>query len=183
MEWRSAEDVPADVPIEIAGDEQVQPSIVIVIEESGGGRPATGADARLRRHIGERSIAVVAVEGVPPIARDVEIRESVVVVIADGHAHAVVVPGAGETRRGCHIRETAVAVLPIQPVPIRRIPTGEVGGEFCGIVQLPAVNQEDVEKAVVVVVEQGHAAAHGFDQVFLRRRGIAMREIDPGGVG
>ena len=76
-----------------------------------------------------------------------------------------------------------VAILTIQAVPIRRIPAGEVGGEYYRIVQLPAVNQEDVEKAVVVVVQQGHSATHGFDQVFLRRRGIAMREIDPCGVG
>ena len=61
-------------------------------------------------------------------------------------------------------------------------PTGESAGSFYGIVQLSAVHQENIQKAVVVVVEQGDAAAHGFDQVFLRRGGIAMREIDPGGV-
>jgi DUF917 family protein len=62
MEWRSAKDVPADVPIEVACYEQVQPSIVIVVKESSGGRPATSANARLSRNIGERSIAAVAVE-------------------------------------------------------------------------------------------------------------------------
>ena len=72
MEWRSAEDVPADVPIEVAGDEQVQPSVVVVVEKSGRGRPAAGADARLRRHIGESSIAAVAIEGVAPVVRDVD---------------------------------------------------------------------------------------------------------------
>ena len=40
------------------------------------------------------------------------------------------------------------------------------------IVELRAVREEDVEPAVVVVVEQRHAAAHRFDQVLVRGRRV-----------
>src|SRR5262249_49482199 len=162
VERRSAEDVPADVPIEVPGYEQIQPSVVIVVEKSGGGRPAAGADSGLRGDIGERAIAAIAVKGVPAIRGDVEIRESIVVVIADCYAHAVVVPGGGDPRLPGYIRKAPVTILAVQPVPIRGIAPREVSGELCRIVQLPAVHQEDVEKSVVIVVEQSHAATHGF---------------------
>ena len=55
-------------------------------------------------------------------------------------------------------------------------------GSFYGILEPSAIDQEDVEQAVVVVVEQGDAAAHGFDQVLLRGGRIAMLKIQAGGL-
>ncbi len=43
--------------------------------------------------------------------------------------------------------------------------------------ELPAIDQENVEQPVVVVVEERHAAAHRFDQIFLRRGRIHVAEI------
>jgi hypothetical protein len=46
-----------------------------------------------------------------------------------------------------------------------------------GICQLPAIHQKNIEQSVVVVVEERNTAAHGFDQVLLRRGGIDVVEI------
>src|ERR1700722_2623304 len=40
------------------------------------------------------------------------------------------------------------------------------------------IHQENVEQAVIVVIEQGHSARHGLNQVFTRRWRIAQDKID-----
>src|SRR6267378_2946999 len=51
-------------PLDVVGDDQVEPAILVVIKPSSAGRPsAFVGDAGLRRHVGESSIAVVVVEG------------------------------------------------------------------------------------------------------------------------
>ena len=47
---------------------------------------------------------------------------------------------------------------------------------------MAAIDQENVEQAVVIVIKQRYAAAHRFDQVFLRRGGIHMLEIEAAGM-
>ena len=74
-------------------------------------------------------------------------------------------------------------VLAVQAVP--ELAVGLVG-QLAGrhrVVDLRAVREEDVQPAVVVVVEQGHAAAHGLHQVLVRRGGVLVREVDAGRLG
>ena len=47
------------------------------------------ADAGVARHIGERAVSVVAIQRLGSEAGDEEIEVAVVVVVADGDAHAV----------------------------------------------------------------------------------------------
>ena len=80
-------------PQSVIGDDQVEQAVVIVIEPrrtdaQRSGR--LGANAGKRRHVGERSVAVVAIEHVPFRAGNKDVRISVVVVIADGDAGVVV---------------------------------------------------------------------------------------------
>src|SRR5206468_3409807 len=103
---------------------------------------------------------------------------AVVVVVAGGDPHAVVpVAGAVEARRLSDVREAVVQVLAIQAVPVRGLAARKSGGKFHRVVETPAVDEENVEQPVVVVIEEGHSATHGFDQVLLRGRGIAVDEI------
>ncbi len=44
-----------------------------------------------------------------------------------------------------------------------------------------AVGEEDVEEAVVVVVEDGDAAGHGLDGVTARADAVLQLEVDAGG--
>ena len=166
-------------PVEIAGDEQIEPAVVVVIEEAGARAPSAGGDAGLPGDVGERAVPVVAIERVAAVARDVEIREAVVVVVSHRDAHAVMVLWhSGETGLLRHVDERAIVVLPVQPVPESAV--GLVG-RFAvrhGIVDLRAVREEHVQTAVVVVVQQRHAAPHGLNQVLARGGGVLMLEVD-----
>src|SRR5580704_17149133 len=53
-----------DAPIEKARDKQIQPAVVIVIEESRRGRPTAGGDARFRGDIGKRAVAIVVIQNI-----------------------------------------------------------------------------------------------------------------------
>jgi hypothetical protein len=104
------------------------------------------------------------VEGIFAVVGDVEIGETVVVVVADGYADAVVaIAGVGEAGFFGDVGEGAVGILAVEAVPV----FGVLAVEFLGLVhwigQLAAVHQENVEEAVVVVIEEGDASAHGFD--------------------
>ena len=43
---------------------------------------------------------------------------------------------------------------------------------------MAAIYQENIEQAVVIVIEERYAAAHRFDQVFLRRGRIYVFEVE-----
>ena len=43
---------------------------------------------------------------------------------------------------------------------------------------MPAIDEEDIEQAVIVVIEQRHPAAHCLNQVLLRRGGVPMLKAD-----
>src|SRR5213593_4410189 len=72
---------------------------IVVIKNVGRGQklfrwtvrmPLAARHSGLRRHVGEGTIAIVVIENILSIARDVQIRISVIVVIADRNAHTVV---------------------------------------------------------------------------------------------
>ena len=83
--------------------------------------------------------------------------------------------------RRCNIREAAVAILAIQAIPVGRVTAPEIGRYRLRILQVTAVHQEDIEQAIIIVIEQRDSAAHRLDQVFLRSRGIAVSEFETGG--
>ena len=78
-----------EIPIQIAKDDQIQKPVAIQIDPRRAGGPPASRDAGLLRHVGERAVAVVVVELVAAIGGYIKILESVVVVVADGNAHAV----------------------------------------------------------------------------------------------
>src|SRR6266446_5529710 len=117
------------VPVHVARDEEIQLAVVIIVEKSGRDGPPATPDTRLGGNVSEGAISVVVIENVFAIAGDVEIGIAVVVVIADGHAHAVVsVAGICQTSLLGHVGETAVLVLPVKPVPIAGIVAVEIFG-------------------------------------------------------
>ena len=78
------------------------------------------------------------------VLRDIEIRETVAVVIPDGNALAK----AARRHTGFfrHVGERAVAIVPIQRVTQRRIGTEKIA--------FAAIHQVNVHPAVVVIVEK-----------------------------
>src|SRR6266536_4414601 len=87
----AAEPVLIETPVEIARHKQVQPAVVVVIEEARARAPAPGCHAGPRGGIGESAIAVVAVERVSAISGDVQVSEPVIVETAGGDTHSVAI--------------------------------------------------------------------------------------------
>ena len=186
---RSAEMFGFRVPLQVVHDEKIEQAIIVHIDPGGRRRPERTVfgipelmEACFLRHIGERAVAIVVVQGVAVDACHENIRKAVVVVIADGHAH--VVSGAGETRFLRDIGENAFSVIPEQPVR-------ELGRIFLERFNVGAVGKKNVRTTVLVVIKNGNAAGHGRRCVREFRRFIRLhpkgkrleRETDSGCIG
>src|SRR5580700_1909091 len=103
---------------------------------------------------------------------------AVIVVIANGHSHAVVaVASFGQPCLLGYIGEAAALILTVEPVPVAWIAAVKILGRLHRARHVPTVHEEDVEQAVIVVIQKGHAAWHGFYQIFLRSRRVLQSEI------
>jgi len=102
------------IPLHIAGYEQVEVSIVVVIKKAGGSRPSSACNAGFFGHVGKGTVLVVVIEHIPAIAGHEEIRITVVVIVGYGHAHAVVsIAGVCKTRSPGDVGKAPVAILPV----------------------------------------------------------------------
>ncbi len=71
---------------EVARREQIRPSVVVVVEEPGRKTAAGPRHACRSRHLGERVVVIVPIQKVVPVEiRDVEVHESVVVIVRRAH--------------------------------------------------------------------------------------------------
>ena len=120
-----------------------------------------------RGHVGEGAVAVVVVERVAMNAADEDVLVAVVVVVANGHAG--IVAGAREARFLGDVLEGAVAVVVKQAVGVFR-------RSLLKGLDIGAVGEEDIQLAVVVVVEDGDAAGHRLGRVALRGFAAIQRE-------
>jgi hypothetical protein len=108
----------------------------VIVELGGGG------------DILERAVALVAIEGDAAEAEGEEIGVAVVVVVGGGGAEIVV--AAGDAGFGGDVRELEIAVVAEERI-----------GGFGAVGEGAAVGEEEIEAAVVVVVEDGDAAGCG----------------------
>ena len=111
------------------------------------------------RHILEGAVAAIVEEGVSFDAGDEQVGMSVVVIIGRGDAD--VEAGACHAGLVCDIFERPVVAVPVEAVAILR-------ARFFERWLLCAIGEIDVGIAVVIVIEDGHAAGHGLNQVLLR---------------
>ena len=122
-------------------------------------------------HVLEGAVAAIVEEGVALDAGDEQVGVSVVVIIACRDAD--VVASASHAGFVGHVFEGPVVSVAVEAVAVLR----------AGLFErwlLRAVGEIDVGIAVVIVIEHGHAAGHGFDLVLLGRGGIAQHEADAG---
>src|SRR6185437_15184399 len=114
---------------------------------------------------GKRAVTVVVIQMVAAISRHIQIFVAVVIVVTDSHAH----PVSNTLQPGLlgHVFERAVLTLVIQAVPVFRRTLLWNGVLGHGIVEWGAVNEENIQQAVVVVVEDGDTRSHGLHQVFM----------------
>ena len=100
-------------------DEEVQIAVIVGIHPAGAGFKGMTAhdDARPGRHVGKRPVAVVVIENVVAEIRDVEVSESVVIIVAGGHALRISFYSApGKACSFGHIGECAVTVILVEAI-------------------------------------------------------------------
>ena len=188
-----APDVSRDAVIQVVSDEEVQPSVSIDVHEGRRDAPSGARGATLLRHVGERAVTVVAEQLVRSEVGDVEIDAAIVVEIAGRHAHAISArvdpaPGGhvGESQRAAAVGVN-LQIVPKQAASQRRGITRReqrIGERLFS--QHLSLDDEDVEVAVVVVVEERDAGRHDFGVIELAGHAVEMREGQPGwrsGVG
>ena len=118
--------------------------------------------------VAELAVAFVVEQAVAFERGDVDVVAAVVVVVADGHAHAVHLDVQAAARGD--IGEGAVVVIAIE----RR--------QRFAAARRPvlAVDQQDVGPAVAIGIEEGHAGAQRFGQVLLAGPPAVVHELDAG---
>src|ERR1019366_633704 len=164
-----------DVVIQIVHDKQVEPPVILVVDPASGYSPGLSAsrnpptDACLLCHIGERAISVVVKELIGIYTRNIEIDESIIVVVSRRHAHRVSNPLEASTLR--HIGECTIAVVAKEAIVIICV----------GLLQRwngGAVGEEYVQQSIVVVIEQRNSAHHGLNGISLRADAVSKRKLD-----
>src|SRR5690349_13942337 len=115
-------------------------------------------------------MTVVVVQNVRTSIRHVQIDPAVVVVVARTGPHAVLAMCDPGSRR--HVLERAVPAIAVKAMA-SLLRDG-------GIVQRTAVDEEDVDPAVVVEIEEQAARTHRLDEVLVGARAVDMPEVDAG---
>ena len=166
-----APEVLVAAPLHVVGDEQVGLAVAVVVEPGGAGAEVGVFDPRRGRHVPEPAAALVVEQPVAVERGEVDVLAAVVVVVARRDAHAVDLDVEAAPPGG--VGEGAVAVVAVE------------GRQRLALARLPvaAVDQQDVEPAVAVGVEQRHAGAHGLGQVFLPRAAAVVGELHSRGGG
>ena len=163
-----------EIKVHVVGHVEVEVAVVVVVAKGRAGAPASGVSyARFRGHIGERSVVVVVVKHPAIEISDVEVFPAVIVVIADGDAEAPAAMRDSGLRADVGESSVMIVVVELAGMALAR----------AYIVERGTVDQEDVHPAVVVVIKDRHAAAHGFHDVELFRASTGEVEIDAGGAG
>ena len=144
------------IEIEIVGDEQVQLAVAIVIEKGAAGAPALGrGQAACLRLIAKRAVALVMPEHVAAPGGDEQVDAAVVVDVAGTDALAPVVVSDAALRGYVFKAQSAEVVIE------------EVRGRGTGAIEPVRIDEEQVGKPVVVVIERGDAGARVLDDVHL----------------
>ncbi len=157
----------------VAGDEEVRTPIAVHVGHGSAGVPAEGNDPRVARALRERAVTVVPEQEIVRRGGDEEIGVAVAVEV--GGDAALTAERQANTGLRRDVGELAVVVA-VQ-VPGRQaavcLPRGQV---VVGV----AVDGEQVEPAIVVVVQPAEAAAH--HRLRVVRHSVAegaLAEIDP----
>src|ERR1700760_2364503 len=70
-------------------DEQIKPSVVVIVEPNCARAPSGRGDPGFLRHIGKGAVAVVVIENALAVLGHIQVRKAVAVIVAYRHALAV----------------------------------------------------------------------------------------------
>ena len=157
--------------VEVVGDVEIEIAVGIHVQEAGPGADLVASrDAGRVCHVGERPVAVVAIENVGAEIVHVEVRKAVVVVVA--HCHPQAVCRLAQPRVQGDIGEVPAAIAAIQRMA--RLRRGRA------IAEGNAAEKKNVEIPVGVVVERSQTGADGFDDVMAAAAAVGVDKGDAG---
>ena len=154
---RSGKGCRLEVEVHVAGHEEVQFPVAVVVAEARARGPAAGRHPRSLADVLEGAVAFVVEEDVASEEGHVEIGMAVVVVVRGRDSLAP----AGEVYSG-----STGDVL--EATRARLAKERAAGARLRGRLQGPAVDQEHVETPVPVEVQEGRAGARGLEDVLVR---------------
>src|ERR1700730_11276054 len=138
------------IEIYIIGHEEIELAIVVIIDESGAGRPTRIADASFLRNVAEGAVAIVSEQMVWSQAGHVDIVPAIVIVIANRYSH----PPSDVTDPGLvrYLGKRSVAVVVIKSAPRLLLRFHHVHRQ--------RIHQVDVQVTIVVVIKERHSPTH-----------------------
>src|SRR5882724_974390 len=151
----STPDIILGRPIDVVEDQEVQVTVPVVVEPAGAGGPsALVCHSCLGCNVRESSVAVIVIENGAAVPRDVEVRIAVVVVVADGHALAVM-PLAADPGFFRDVGKGSVTIVVVErraEGPRRLVNIGR-----------SRLNEVEIHEPVLVVINPAHAGPHGLE--------------------
>ena len=135
--------------VDVVGRVDIQPTVAIKVDQGNRGRPLVILDPRRLADIGKCPVLSIQVNPVGTKVADIKVGVAVVVEIPDGHAH----PESGVTESAAlgHVFKPPLLDLPKQAIDDPGIGTGQAS-----CIELPAVEQEQIQVAVAIEIEQRH---------------------------
>src|ERR1700730_4682547 len=159
-----------DVEVHVAGDEEIEEAVAVEVAPSRPCGPAAESYASFFRDIGEGAVVIIVVEAIFAEVGDVDVGPAVVVVVGDGDAEAPAL--VGDAGFGGDIGEGAVVIIVEESGARGRLDAFHGGDRR-------AVNEIDVEPAIVVVIEESDAGAGSVEyRGFFRGAGAVMKAGD-----
>ncbi len=161
-----------EVVLDVAGNEEIEQTVVIIVAPGGAGGPAAESDAGFFGEVCKRAVAIVVIETVLAVVGDVDVRPAVVVVVRGGNAEAPTL--VGDAGFLGNVSERAVVIV-VEEHCARRgfLPFHRGGGG--------TVEKIDVQPAVVVVIEKRDAGAGCVeDRGFFGRTGAMVKLVEAG---
>jgi len=148
-----------EIHVDVIGDEEIEFAVAIVVNEGATAVPAVAVccDAGFFGDFGEGAVAVIVIETILAEVADEEIVEAVVVVIAE--AAALSPARVGDAGSECDVSERAVAII-FEKARDGLLPLGKT-------FEARAVDEKDVEPAVVVVIVESDATTGGLEKIFV----------------
>ncbi len=155
--------------IQVIHHVEIRGSVPVVVEECGAGAPFGAGNPCPPGDVAEGAVPVVAVKPVGTEMGEVEIGVPIVVVVAHGNSHAVV---GGEIQAGFtgHLLQTPPARVAVERVG-SRLERRRIG-------RPATVDQQHIQPAVAVIVQQRATRSHGLHQVLLGRGAALVPKID-----
>src|SRR5438552_3913464 len=160
------------IELHVAGNKQIKQAVVIVVAPCWPGRPPAERDAGFFRDVGKRSVVIVVVEAILSVVRNVNVGPTIVVVIADSDAEAPAF--VRHASLVGYVRKRSIGIIVKEHRSWRRL-FSKQGGDG------RAIQNVNVEPAVVVVVEQCHAGTGRLDDhALIGIAGAVTKFSEPG---